>query len=308
MTLKIVPGMQLPLDAVDSRAYDDLPASLSLLDEISRRQEFRHLDAVQRIAAEFPLLESAEVEYCELNVEAILASSLSQKDKRALILNFVEAPCGVLLYPLPKLIVTDALDQMPDERRDIALRHELVHLEQLIRGDTWYSEQEGQFWNGEWHPVEDINAGRVQGDPAAVVAYLRLPWEREAYCRTEGEEAYQLMLQAALCRHVVVQTLGAIGQDTDAVELTLAVRSMIHDAVAGASSLEDTALEELGVVVDAVGKLEYKISGGAAASLWQEVISLLDGDLWLEEEWHPDNQVLINLVRAGMVRVEQSTA
>ncbi|MGP9797091.1 hypothetical protein ACT3UJ_07000 [Halomonas sp. 86] len=314
MALNIITGMQLSYDAVDAQAYENLPKALGLLDTVSRQQKFIHLDRVQRIASEFPLLAGVEVEYCELFSEYIQASDLSDNDKRAMKINFCNHPCAVILYPLPKLLISDGLDGLPEDVRDTALRHEMVHLEQLVRGDTWLTaeEGEGQYWKGEYFPIMDINGGLAQGDPRALYHYLALPWEQEAYCRTEGELAYRLKLQAVKCRLVALDILNILGehqyeyQEDYVCNVTNALRTLICTAQDLAADQPPTSTNPRHDIVTAVEKLHFNIYLDDANMLGQLVDELLDGATGQNVAWHPDNQVFYDLVRAGKAVVDTS--
>lgn len=195
--LKIKRGMRVPPDALPEEAFDDYPSALNWIYETSNRQDFVLLDKVQSVAAEFPLLAGTEVEYWEASKRDLAQSGLSARDQAELTVCLINNPAGVLLYDEPKLIVSlDALN--PSTEADV-IRHELVHLEQLVRGDTVLV-PDGQLWQRVLYrksDLMDINAAMSKNIPGARYCYLNLPWEREAYVRGYGQRFYESKLRWA---------------------------------------------------------------------------------------------------------------
>lgn len=102
----------------------------------------------------------------------------------------VSGTAGHIATAPPVLIVSlDSLGLIGEEDQRTIVRHELVHVEQAIRGDLCYNDGALQTWKGEAYEgdLADVNGGVYRLDLEALVEYLGLPWEREAYVRSEGE-------------------------------------------------------------------------------------------------------------------------
>ena len=64
-----------------------------------------------------------------------------------------------------------------DEDRESVIEHEKVHLDQIKRGDLDYDEK-CVYWKGKRYKRSEMN----EGNP-------KLPWEKEAYDKTDPYEA-----------------------------------------------------------------------------------------------------------------------
>lgn len=283
--LSIKRGIRIPSGAVDELAYADLPAALHWIHENSLSQNYEYLDRIQEIADEFPLLDGAEVEYWEARQEDLAASGISHKDRGAIAASFLANPCGVLLYPARKLILTCALRAMPLADQDMMIRHELVHLEQTVRGDALLVD-EGQVWKGVLFPKEplmNINGGLHRRDPHALYVYHTLPWEEEAYRRTEGDEAYAWKLAYFHLAHIINQALPE-EHEYDPFLLANAAQGLFNDGCEFAFDGKLTASpsgEHLAKAYSSASLAADAIEGERA---WQMVMKELG--------WQPDSHEL----------------
>jgi len=64
-----------------------------------------------------------------------------------------------------------------DKDRESVVEHEKIHIDQIKRGDLWYDD-ECVYWKGKKYPRSKMD----EGNP-------NLPWEKEAYDKTDPYEA-----------------------------------------------------------------------------------------------------------------------
>ncbi len=64
-----------------------------------------------------------------------------------------------------------------DKDRESVVEHEKIHVDQIKRGDLWYDD-ECVYWKGKKYPRSKMD----EGNP-------NLPWEKEAYDKTDPYEA-----------------------------------------------------------------------------------------------------------------------
>ncbi len=74
------------------------------------------------------------------------------------------------------ILVSDKITD-PEERQSV-IEHEKIHLEQMKRGDLDYDDN-CVYWKGKCYKRENMKEGAVD-----------LPWEAEAYARTDPFEKY----------------------------------------------------------------------------------------------------------------------
>ncbi len=67
-------------------------------------------------------------------------------------------------------------DVDPSRMQDV-INHEMIHIDQMKRGDLDYDD-ECVYWKGKCHKRSEMK----EGDP-------NLPWEKEAYSKTDPYEA-----------------------------------------------------------------------------------------------------------------------
>lgn len=192
--------LTLPSDLLDSRDYDDHFGCLDALTRHATTTAWRMADLVCEVGQDLTGLDSAVVSYLELSAAAIASMPLSEGDREQLKAAFLSHPAGAIATDPPILVMPlDRFDEMPAEQRRIVVAHELVHIDQALRGSLKFMGEQGQWWEGEVYPadVAVINDGLKNGDPVATVLYLGMPWEREAIERSEGNAAYATKLQRA---------------------------------------------------------------------------------------------------------------
>jgi|TARA_R100000081_G_scaffold71878_1_gene38661 hypothetical protein len=66
---------------------------------------------------------------------------------------------------------------LPGHDEQSVIEHEKIHLDQMKRGDLWYDD-EAVYWKGKKYSRDDM----AEGNPD-------LPWEKEAYNKTDPYEA-----------------------------------------------------------------------------------------------------------------------
>lgn len=229
----------MPPDAVQAEAYDDQAGAMAWIAKSSLRQKCSFRERVQALAEEFPLLDGASVQYWEVRESDIHASGLSCRDQANLKAVFTSHPAGVLPYADPILMICP--DRLVDIDADTTIRHELVHLEQMVRGDTLLVPG-AQIWKGERYAAERtmaINAAVSKKLPGALYPYLSLPWEREAFIRTEGEEAYRNKLrQAYITLHINELLPAHLGRNPESLATTLGSVLLMLEDVEPVESLE----------------------------------------------------------------------
>ena len=74
------------------------------------------------------------------------------------------------------ILVSDKITD-PEERKSV-IKHEKVHLDQMKRGDLDYDD-DFVYWKGKKYSREDMKEGAED-----------LPWEAEAYSKTDPFEKY----------------------------------------------------------------------------------------------------------------------
>ena len=74
------------------------------------------------------------------------------------------------------ILVSDKITD-PEERRSV-IEHEKVHIDQMKRGDLDYDE-DFVYWKGKKYSRDDMKEGAQN-----------LPWEAEAYAKTDPFEKY----------------------------------------------------------------------------------------------------------------------
>jgi hypothetical protein len=74
------------------------------------------------------------------------------------------------------ILVSDKIKD-PEKRQSI-IDHEGVHIDQIKRGDLDYDD-ENVYWQGKTYPRSEMD----EGNP-------NLPWEQEAYNKTDNYEKY----------------------------------------------------------------------------------------------------------------------
>lgn len=275
--LLIKRGISIPSDAVDEAAYDNLPAALQWIHENSLQQDAEHFAQVQTIAAEFPLLEGVEVEYWEARQEHLVTSGLSERDQAAISANFLTHPCAVLMYPIPKLIIGSRLSACPIPEQEMMIRHELVHLEQTVRGDSLLVE-EGQTWKGEIYPKEflmNINGGIYQNDPHALYIYHRLPWEVEAFIRSEGEDAYLYKLRLVQLAHLIQEALPA-DHGHAPLDLANAAYNILEIGFEIEAKNELSASPSGELLAEVLSVVPFELSRPEGEGVWSVILTLLE--------------------------------
>jgi hypothetical protein len=65
----------------------------------------------------------------------------------------------------------------PEESKKSVIEHEEVHIDQVKRGDLWYDD-DCVYWKGKCWKRSEMK----EGDP-------NLPWEKEAYDKTDDYES-----------------------------------------------------------------------------------------------------------------------
>lgn len=294
-------GIQIPSDAVDERAYADLPAALHWIHQNSLNQDYEFLDSVQQISAEFPILAGTEVEYWEARLEDLAASGLSEKDQQGIANNFLIHPCGVLVYSLPKLILSSRLREVPPEHRDRMIRHELVHLEQKVRGDSLLVDG-GQLWKGtlyEGERLKDINGWMFQQHPYGYYLYQTLPWEEEAHRRTEGDETYEWVRARYHLAHLMNQELPE-GHEHNTILLATAAQKLLNDGIAATDRCRLTPSLSGQHLANAYTSASLEMDAIEGEAAWQMVMQELG--------WQPETHELTSTDDAWYALIDASVA
>lgn len=299
--LSVKRGIEIPSDAVDERAYEDLPASLHWIHQNSLNQDYEFLDRVLQISADFPLLDGAEVEYWEARSEDLAVSGLSEKDQRGITNNFLANPCGVLVYSLPKLILSSHLREVSPEHLDGMIRHELVHLEQTVRGDSLLIDG-GQLWKGALYDGEylkDINGWMFQQHPFGYYSYFSLPWEEEAYRRTEGDDAYEWKRACYHLAHLINQRLPE-GHEHNTIHLAKAAQKLLNDGIAATEICHLTPSPSSQHLANAYTSASLNMDAIEGEAAWQMVMQELG--------WKPEIQELTSIDDAWDALIDASVA
>ncbi len=192
--MRLIPLASFPAQALsecrDHSALEDFLVGLS-----SSRIPGEFGNAVTAIAdAAFPLLASVDVAYLEIRDSDVAASGLSDWDQQVLRKTILHGDASHLATWPPLVIVAEGLLAREDfHEKGYIIIHELVHVEQRVRGDLVYDEEERLRWKGEdvTDRMESIGAGLAARDTGAQLAYLELPWEAEAHQRTNGLEWWE---------------------------------------------------------------------------------------------------------------------
>lgn len=192
--------IDLPIEFIDAQDYDDPVGMLQAVARHAGTCIWRKAGLVAEAAASFPALANAQVGYIEVSEEDIDKMGLTENDARHLKGVLLRFEAGALATELPLLIVPPKrLDLMERDAQLRVLTHELVHIEQAVRGSLKFVRSGGQWWEGELYKedIATITQGLNVQDPIARVLYLQMPWEREAIQRSEGLKVYASKLQQA---------------------------------------------------------------------------------------------------------------
>lgn len=267
----------IPRDVVPADAYDDIDAVYRFLEEVAATGKHVQLRLIEQLASRFPLLAEAECGYIELSESAIDASALSISDKRELTLA-LGVPCAVMSTASPSLLIGDSFNSLPEETQIEAATHELVHLEQTVRGDLVYVEGGGQIWRGvDYGDIGAINAGRGRGEHYATYLYLTLPWEQEAYIRSGGEEAFLVRVRMFSLTGLAERFEGLDISVQRRNELGSAMYELIAYVQGHGEPPEEPSGGETGVVVaSAVDSLGYSLTQVEGWHLWSMIAALLN--------------------------------
>ena len=80
---------------------------------------------------------------------------------------------------------------------EMALSHEMVHVDQMLRGDMDMT-PEGVVWKGVLYPTAELLAGMQdgasKGDAGILEQQFALPWEQEAYANSTSWDAINKMV------------------------------------------------------------------------------------------------------------------
>ncbi|MFL9898055.1 hypothetical protein PQR71_07780 [Paraburkholderia fungorum] len=270
--MNILNDVTIPRDFL-ADSYDNLDGVRKLLHEAAVKGRRCSFGYFEELAQGFPVLRDAHIGYLEISGEDVANSDLSDWDKRALTLALLTNPCGIISVAVPILIVAESFEGLDPDRKRIAATHELVHLEQVIRGDFLYIEGGGYTWRGlVCDDIGELNVGLIRGDARSLVAYLALPWEREAIERSEGVDAYQRRFQDASIIAVVADaTVDGAAGDRDARERDLAstVAALIDHALQNQATDTNVTSDAIGQSVsDAIFALGFDLHQGGGKKLW----------------------------------------
>jgi hypothetical protein len=283
--ITILDGMNAARDMFGELYYKDMDSVVAFLNEQAVCGPRDFLPFLQECAENFPLLNGAAIEYCEITGQAIGTSDLCTADQEQLRLQCA-FPCMVYLGEPPKLFVTERFRQLERKDQIVGMNHELVHLEQFVRGDTYLVGTGTQVWKGEeYGNVGLIQEGQIAGDPAADLAYLGLPWEREAIERSEGVESYREKLRSTALRTVVRQRLTVPDahpymEDLVMEACLLLIRNAIEDSVG--SDAETREGIECG---KEMAYLLFELTGHQGTVLWEMLLKNDDGQSPLDSAY-----------------------
>jgi hypothetical protein len=271
--ISILQGMKAPPDMFGHRNYEDMDGVAAFLNEQAARGPPDFLPLLQECAKEFPLLNGIAIEYCEITEQAIASAALSRADREQLSKQCCN-PCMVYLAEPPRLFVTDRLRQLDGHDQIIGIRHELVHLEQFVRGDTYLSDDDTQFWRGKpFNDVGRINEGAAQGDLVLLAAYLELPWEREAIERTVGLESYRAQLRGVALRMFARQRMRAPDAHPDMEDGVMCMCLMlIQNAIADAERKPTKETDEGIECGRQMDLLQFDLTAHQGTELWELVL------------------------------------
>jgi hypothetical protein len=191
--LSIEPCRTIPLNTIDAPLYDDAQAALSAVVQSAQEPTAEVLNQIQALAEGMPLLEGRTLLYAELSRERLAGTDISARDRQAIESVFFEHPAFVVVADPPILFINQQEIAGREGGKPEVLHHELVHAEQAIRGDSRLTEA-GQVWKGRLYgndELHEVNQGLRHRHPEAMYRYLCLPWEEEAFRRSEGDAAYE---------------------------------------------------------------------------------------------------------------------
>jgi len=196
--VRLIPLAKFPTLALPE-CRDHAALQAFLVDLSTSRIPGEFGNAVTAISdAMLPRLASVDVAYLEIRDSDVAASGLSDWDQKVLRKTILTNEATHLATWPPLVIVAEGLLAREDfHEKACIIIHELVHVEQRVRGDLVYDEEERLRWKGEdvSDQVESINAGLAAKDKVAQLAYLELPWEAEAYQRSNGLEWWQAQVE-----------------------------------------------------------------------------------------------------------------
>jgi hypothetical protein len=289
-------SFSLPSEVLPSEEYDDSAGVLRAIEQhAATASTWRMRELAKAVTAEFPLLDGATAGYVELSGAIIDSLNIGASDAKWSKAALLTHPCNVIMSESPTLLVNlDQFEALDEVQRKILLRHEAVHIEQVIRGASravgitqWW---EGVLWDGD---IGDVVAGVHKDDPSALVKYFELPWEKEAYIRSEGEASYLSRLRKPWCRLVAAQHLTADHSEADVV-------AWMHDLLLDAGTHEGLIPAEIGPrgaeVVNATwSQMGFTMTDGQAARLCLVFEQLVP-------DWRATDSLDASRLREGLAR------
>ncbi|WP_241299600.1 hypothetical protein [Burkholderia stabilis] len=263
----VFPACMLPADA-----YHDIDAVLQLLTEIAASGRQRHIGLLRSLAADFPLLAGKRCGYLEITAKQIDDSELSLADKQELALALL-APCAVVSSADPVLVVGDEFTGLSPENQVVVATHELVHLEQVVRGDLLLLNDGRQMWEGvDYGDLAAVNSGVHRGDLGVTFQYLSFPWEREAFIRSEGEESYWEKLRTYGLLILVGECVEPIHSQHRRNDLAGAVGTLISHVVGHPEPPDEPAGSPVGgMVASEASSIGYELTSSEGWHLWKMV-------------------------------------
>lgn len=302
--ITILDDMDAQHDMFATRYYESMDSVVAFLSEQARSGSRNFVPLLQDCAKGFPLLDGTAIEYCEISEQAISDSALSKADQDQL-RKECSNPCMVYLGKPPKLFVTDTFRQLDREEQVVGMTHELVHLEQLVRGDTCLLATGTQVWKGNpFYDVGAITEGALNGDPVLVAAYLELPWEREAIERSEGIGRYREKMRAAALRMFVRQRMKAPDAHPYMEDLVIETCLMlIRKAIHFAAEEAETETPEGTECGQQMAYLQFDLTAHQGNVLW-ELLQANDSERTPLDDAYavPDVDKLVKAAEAFLLR------
>lgn len=239
--MQLVRPTKMPDELIPLTSYRDAPRVLRAFELHGQQCVWRMAEVFESAGDDFPLLRSADVRYLEISSSDVDKMDLLPVD--AELLKNVATTGAIATVPPVVIVALDSFEHYDDEERRIVATHELVHAEQAVRGSLKPICDGRQQWDGTWYDnVASINQFAAQGNPAAQIEYLNLPWEKEAYVRSEGVAAHSAKFQLPWCRLLAQRHC----ENRDQIEevgaaIAMLIRAVINLDVkySGAEVLED---------------------------------------------------------------------
>ncbi|CAM3840957.1 hypothetical protein VRRI112168_02755 [Vreelandella rituensis] len=190
--LTITRCKSIPAFTIDAALYDNPERALAAVVVSAVEPSPAYVERIQAIAEGMPLLAGKTLQYAEISLEKLEDGDLNPSDSQGIRSVFFDHPAMVIMDTTPIMFIHHDLVKELGGIDESTLHHELVHAEQVLRGDSRITE-EGMHWKEDFQSKEEafnLSAALHARDPGAVYVYLNLPWEEEAFRRSEGDDSY----------------------------------------------------------------------------------------------------------------------